>query len=139
MTAILSNEALKATTRQLYRHFSAGNLAGALTLLADDFVLTNPMPAGVPFGGTYHGHEGLSRYFQEIFASLRVSLVADEYLVEGNCVVVFGVEDSIAKATGKSYHIKWAHHLRYSVDGLVRELHEYNPTAAIAAAFVPTA
>ena len=71
-------------------------------MLADDFVLTNPMPAGVPFGGTYHGHDGMARYFREVFASLRVNLVVDECLVEGDSVVVFGVENSIARSTGRS-------------------------------------
>ena len=34
--------------------------------------------------------------------------------------------------------MKWAHHLRFSDDGLVRELREYNPTATIANAFSQT-
>ncbi|MDJ0849714.1 MAG: nuclear transport factor 2 family protein [Myxococcota bacterium] len=100
-----------------------------------DFVWANPLPEGIPYGGTFEGPEGAARYLELIFATLDLSDFAiDELVAEGDRVVVLGHETAQVKASGRRYGQDWVHVLRLR-DGRIEHLREYNDTAAMLSAF----
>ena len=125
------------TTRTFYQLFASGRIEEMLSrFVAPDAVLVNPLPAPVPFGGTYHGHAGFLAYAQQIFAGIQIELFEiDEIFAQEDRVTVLGREKSRSRQTGKHYDISWAHVLTVR-DGRVQHLREYNDdSAAMAAAF----
>lgn len=124
------------TAQTLYQLFATGQFEQMLVrCVAPDAVLDNPLPAPIPFGGVYEGHQGFVRYAAEIFASIQIELFEiDEVLAQGERVTVLGRERSRSLETGKHYDIFWVHVLTVR-DGRVQHLREYNDTAAMAAAF----
>ena len=127
----------KEVAKKFYANVLAGDLPAVLGMVSDDVLVTNPMPAHVPFGNTYNGRNGLQKYLTEIFTYLEMTLEVKEYVAENDSVVVFGFEDSLARPTGRRYQMNWVHHLRFTPAGLICGFHEYNPTAIIADAFQP--
>ena len=104
--------------------------------VSDAFVLENYLPAEIPFGGRYEGHEGLGRYLGELAAAIEMGpLDLKEWLASGNSVVVRGSESSTVLATGKRYAMDFVHWLEFDEDGRVVSMREYNDTAEMASAF----
>ena len=103
--------------------------------LADAFVWENPLPEGIPYGGTFPGKDGAARYLGLIFDTLEFTEFAiDEILEAGDRVVVIGRETAIVKPTGRPYAQEWGHVLRMS-DGKIASIREYNDSATMLAAF----
>ena len=124
------------TTRTFYELFAAGRVEELLErFVTARSQLDNPLPAAVPFGGQYTGPQGFLAYFQQIVAAIEIEqFVIDEVLADADRVVVLGRETSRSLKTGKRYSMSWVHTLTVR-DGRVVHLHEYNDTAAMAAAF----
>jgi len=124
------------TVHAFYQSFLGGNVAeGVQKYLAQGFVLSNPLPESIPFGGDYSGPDGFLEYSGKILSTLTMEeFVIDEVVSEGEKVVVVGHERSKVHATGRSYEMKWVHVLRVS-GGRIEEMREYNDTAAMVAAF----
>lgn len=124
------------TTRTFYELFANGRIEEMLArCVAPDAVLDNPLPAPIPFGGIYQGHQGFVTYAQQIFAGIQIELFEiDEIFAQDERVVVIGRERSRSLDTDKKYTMSWVHILTVS-EGLVRHLREYNDTAAMAVAF----
>lgn len=134
----MPNHVLRTKAESFYSRLLAGDLDAVLALVAEDVVLSNPMPADVPFGGTYQGREGVLRYFGEVLSHLELKLQIDEIVTEGDSVVVFGCEYGVAKSSGRHYRANWAHHLRFSPCGLIGEFRAYTLAAEISEAFART-
>ena len=124
------------TTKAFYQLFASGDIEQMLLrCVAPDAVLDNPLPAPVPFGGIYQGHQGFITYAQQIFAGIQIErFEIDEIFAQGERVTVLGREKSRSLATGKCYDMAWVHVLTVR-DGRIQHLREYNDTAAMAAAF----
>jgi len=123
--------------REFYGLFAAGKIEETVARLADDFVLTNPLPDPIPFGGRFHGAAGFLEYLERIFGALELEeFVVDEILSDGDRVVTVGRERSRVKSTGRRYAMEWVHVLGVA-DGRIRSLREYNDTAAMRDAFEP--
>ncbi len=124
------------TAQTLYQLFATGQIEEMLSrCVAADAVLDNPLPASVPFGGIYNGHQGFITYAQQIFASIQIELFEiDEIFAQGERVTVLGRERSRSIKTGKCYDMAWVHVLTVR-DGRVLHMREYNDTADMAAAF----
>lgn len=65
----------------------------------------NPLPEGIPFGGTYTRVEQLGQYLAELSAAIVMSpLHFTDTVGEGNVVSAIGVEENtLVKSTGKRY------------------------------------
>ena len=125
------------TVREFYGFFTAGKVDEIVARLADDFVLTNPLPDPIPFGGRYEGAAGFLEYLQGIFAALEMEeFVVEEVLGAGHRAAVIGRERSRVKATDRRYAMEWVHVLEIA-EGRIRSLREYNDTAAMRDAFEP--
>lgn len=125
--------------REFYDLFIAGKIEEASKkCLAEDFVLTNPLPDPIPFGGRFVGVGGFGEYLGGILGAIEMEeFVIDEIFAEGDRVVVIGRETSRVKSTNRHYSMDWVHVLR-TKDGRVTSMREYNDTAAMRDAFEPT-
>lgn len=120
---------------KLYELFAAAKIGEITALLAEDFVLANPLPAIIPFGGTYEGPAGFVEYAKGIAATIAMEdFGVDQILCDGNQVAVTGRERSRVASTGRTYTMEWVHVLRVA-EGQIHHLREYNDTAAMLAAF----
>jgi hypothetical protein len=124
------------TVQSLFEHFGSGKIQDAARdLLAEDFVLLNPLPAVIPFGGRYAGSAGFLEYMGLISESIEMlEFVVDEIMSEGERVVVVGREKSRVRATSRIYEMDWVHVFRAS-EGRIHSMREYNDTAAMLVAF----
>ncbi len=107
-------EALK----QRYELFSQGDLAGALDLWTDDFVWDGD-ESGLPGSGRHEGkQEAIEVLQQAVGAWDKFELSADEFIEQGDTVVVLGHTD-IAKG-GRSARTPFVHIWRYRGDQACR-------------------
>lgn len=132
-----TREFLLSRTQHLYRRAMVDvEAAIAGDLFNETFRLENPLPPVLPFGGVYHGLEGLRRYLAELAAHLRIEAfrLASIHL-DGDTAVVTGLERSRFRQGGGSYEMEWVHLLRFDSRGRYAALREYNDTAALLAAW----
>ena len=123
------------TVRAFYDLFLAGKIEEVTACLTEDFVLTNPLPEPIPFGGHFTGVAGLLEYVGCISETIQIEeFTIDEILCAGDAVVVTGCERSLVKPTGKHYTMEWVHVLQLA-GGRIQALREYNDTAAMRDAF----
>src|SRR5690349_11982910 len=88
---------------------AAGDLQALRATLADDIVWTEA--AGFPLAGTYHGPDGVT---SNVMEQLQVSwddwaATPDEFVVDGERVVVLGYYTARNKATSKPLRVRFAH------------------------------
>jgi ketosteroid isomerase-like protein len=133
----MTEERNTATTRALFDHMNAGELGEVLSLLADDgFTWENPTPDNVPFGGSYQGRDGFTRYVGELFDALEMGqLEIEEMIAQGDKVVVIGHESSRVRSTGRRYAMDYVMVFDFNADGRITHAREYVDTAALSAAF----
>jgi ketosteroid isomerase-like protein len=80
--------------RERYDKFNQGDIEGATDLWADDFVWQGSNSSDLPGGGEHEGkQEALEVMQQAVGAWDGFALVADEFLEEGDTVVVLGRND----------------------------------------------
>ena len=115
-----------AAVQRMFAAFGAGDLDALLDTVHPDSRWTyygaNPRLSRA----TFTGRAEVRRFFERIFERLEVrEFNTDEFVVEGNTVVVFGHEVGTVRATGQPFRNEWAQ--RYVVrDNLVVEMAEYN-------------
>ena len=126
-------------TKQFYALLLSDFAAATEQFLADDFVWENPLPEIVPFGGIYHGAEGLLAYLQGLAAAIEMSpLHFDEMIAGDDVVAAIGVErNTLVLPTGKRYDMPFVHVIRFNDEGKVSHVREYNDTKEMLAAFTP--
>lgn len=105
--------------------------------LAENFAWENPLPDNIPFGGTYHGADGLLRYLTEINEAIEMSpLHFTDVVANESIVAAVGVEqDTLVRSTGKRYTMPFVHVVRFGDDGKISHVREYNDTREMVAAF----
>jgi ketosteroid isomerase-like protein len=108
------------------------DISSVLDMFADDAVAYGPAPAGVlPWGGIHNGLGGIAEFLKALGESLEPQQIElQEFIVQGNKVVVRGYGKGRAKPTGRPYEIEFVH--LWSVrNGKFSELRVYNDTAAL--------
>lgn len=124
--------------QQNYAAFEQGNLPGLLSNLTDDVVWESRYTSNVPFGGLWHGHEGVTQFFANLSETLDVKdFGIEEFISQSNTVVVLGYEKVQVKSTGYEYTNEWVHVWKLS-KGKVIKVRTYNDTATTAVAFKET-
>lgn len=88
------------TVRRFYDLFAAGNVAEAVALLHEDFVLREP--PGLPYSGDHHGVRGFLELMGRIGAELGPELEQVDFLGSGTPVVVRIRCRFTSQATGRS-------------------------------------
>lgn len=117
--------------KKFYDELMGGNIPGVLALVTDDFVLSNDFTANVATAGEFHGKEGLERFITllgEVVSEIE-TFQGDEYIADGDHVVVLGHERMKVRATGRWVDARWAQVGTFR-DGLMSRFVEYSDTAA---------
>lgn len=133
----MTESELEAHTREFYRLLVDDFPSVVNKWITDDHVWINHLPDHIPFGGIYEGAEGLWRYGGELAAAIELKpLHIDEIVVQGQDAVVIGVERGTRVIpTGKFYDMDYVHVLKWTGDGKLSYLREYNQYEGMAEAF----
>jgi ketosteroid isomerase-like protein len=123
--------------QRFYANFQRGDIDAVLALLCPDFELVYSGPSVIPSAGTWKGHEGFRNWAQ---AALRghlppESLKFEEFIVQGDKVVVPGHVGLRVKTTGKSCETDFIH-LFTVRGGKLASWRDFFDTFAIAKAYM---
>lgn len=91
--------------QQLYAALGKGDIPTVMSLLAEDVLWEMPHPREqVPFGGIWKGIEEVKQFFMTTHDCAQFKQVQlQEYIAQGDKVVVIGHNKVMAKPTGKEY------------------------------------
>jgi uncharacterized protein len=93
----------------IYTAFGQGDIPAILNVFADDVELHEPPGGEPPFTGIYKGRDGAGAFFQRMIEAVDVLMLEpQEYVAQGDTVVVLGHYRFRAKATGITYDTDWA-------------------------------
>jgi uncharacterized protein len=105
--------------RKRYEAFNQGDMETATELWADDFVWQGSNSTDLPGGGEHRGKEEALRVMGEAVGAWdEFSLSADEFLENGDTVVVLGHTD--VKKGGESAEVPVVHIWRWEGDQVKR-------------------
>lgn len=115
-----------ATVQRLFAAFAAGDLDALIETVDPNshwtYIGANPQLARAEFTG----RAKVRRFFERILTRLDVTAFdADEYIVSGDTVVVFGSESGTVRSTGQLFRNQWTQ--KYVVqNGKITRMVEYN-------------
>ncbi len=114
------------TVQRMFAAFGDGDLDALVETVHPDsrwtYVGANPQLARAEFAG----REKVRKFFGGILARLEMTaFYADEFVVQGETVVVFGSESGTVRATGRPFRNEWTQ--KYVVrDNQITNMVEYN-------------
>ena len=120
------------TLRDGYEAFGRGDLEGATANFADDIRWENPEAPQLPNSGVTEGKDQIKQLFAELgnyWSSFAIT--PDEFIDQGDTVVVLSHSESTGKDTGKDVKLPWVHIWRFR-DGKVTEVQALTDTALAA-------
>ncbi|MCA1621427.1 MAG: nuclear transport factor 2 family protein [Acidobacteria bacterium] len=131
----MSAEENKKVVQAIFEAFGRGDVPGVMEYVADDVRWDAPGPSVVPFYGERRGHVGATEFFVQLASNVDFEKFdVDEFVAEGDSVVVTGSERGRVRRTGKTYEMDWV--LLFKVGGgKVTRFHCYDNTDAVAEAF----
>ena len=116
-----------------YDAFGRGDIAGILSLVADEVDWEVLGPAVIPFAGPRRGKAGVGLFFQQLSDCFDVEVFElDQFVVQDATVVVLGHERMKSKKTGMSHSGQWAH-VHTIAGGKIARFREYTDSAGVAA------
>lgn len=122
-------------TQQLFGAFGRGDIPAILDLLDDEVVIEFYGPPGIPYAGTYKGKSEARRFFETVLSSVDIlPFDPEEFLADGNKVVVTGHLRLRARSTGRAIESDFAHVITMRGGRWVR-FRDFMDTAVAAAAF----
>lgn len=116
----------RGTVERLFAAFMAADLDALIETVHPDshwtYIGANPKLARAEFSG----HEKVRSFFERILSRLDIETFdADEFIVEGDTVVIFGSESGTVRATDESFRNEWTQ--RYTVErNQIVKMVEYN-------------
>jgi ketosteroid isomerase-like protein len=123
--------------RQGYDAYSKGDLTRLLSLFSRDIDWDMPSIDGVPFTGKRHGISAVGEFFRLMDDCQEArEMTPDEFIGQGDKVVVLGHCTFYVKATGREYSSDFCHLFRIEGDKVV-SFKEYDDTYAAAKAYQP--
>lgn len=127
----------KQLVMQAYQFYKDKNINGILSLNHEDIEWISPESDYIPFAGSFHGKEQVAQFFSKIEQTQdAIKFEPQNFIAEGDKVVVTGVSTWRVKATGLTYDNPWVHVFTLR-DGKIARFEQYNHTAAAEAAFRP--
>lgn len=125
----------KKLIQDMYAAFGRGDLNGLLAPLSKDVDWTFFGSPAIPFAGTFRGPEGVQKFFGALMGTADVlDFQIEDFLADGDKVVVLGREKIKVKATEKTWETRWAHVFTVA-GGKVASFREYSDSEAVAAAY----
>jgi uncharacterized protein len=124
--------------QQAYQSIKAGDMQALLNTLATDVQWQLPEMENVLFAGMWQGREAIRQFFSNVCEVQDVvEFEPEEYIAQGDKVVVLGRFLMRIKATGKDFGSDWAHVWTVK-DGKVTRFYEYVDTAVVSRAHTAT-
>lgn len=121
--------------QQSYELFKSGNIQALLALYSEDIDWHLPEIENIPFTGKRKGREAVAGFFRSVSETQDVlAFNPQEFIAQGDRVVVLGNYSWRVKATGREYSSDWAHVVTVR-NGKIVGFKEYTDTAASASAF----
>jgi ketosteroid isomerase-like protein len=100
------NEPIEVIER-IYRAFADKDLETVLALTAPDIVVEQD-PA-LPWGGRYHGHDGLGEFVLKLLGAIDSAVTIHEMYAAGDQVVQYGRTAGTVRANGCQFDIPECH------------------------------
>lgn len=120
----------KQLVMQGYRLFQSGEIRQLMELYHDWAECHGPESEFIQFAGSFHGKAGIGQFFARLDAAVQaVRFEPQQFIAEGDTVVVSGTATWMAKQTGRSYDSPWVHVFTLR-DGKVARFQSYYDTAA---------
>jgi uncharacterized protein len=130
----MNEQANMQLLQQAYQSIKVGDIQAFLNSLAEDVQWQLPEMENVPFAGKWQGREGVGQFFSKVFEVQDVvEFEPEEYIAQGDKVVVLGRFLMRLKATGREFGSDWAHVWTVKGGKIVR-FYEYVDTAAVSRA-----
>lgn len=122
-----------ACVQTVYAEYALGNRAAVFEALAEDVAWTSVAGPELPWGGTYHGRDGVAAYFARLDAAVQITAyVAEHCIAQGEWVVTLARGHGRLLLTGREVVLDKADAMRLR-DGRIAEFREYYDTAAVLA------
>ena len=119
----------------MFAAFGKGDLPGVLSALAPEVEWRVGGPSEVPYAGTRRGREQVKHFFEELGRAVEFQhFEPQEYVSEGNTVVVLGHEKLLVRASRQTIENGWVMVFTLRKGEVIR-FREFNDTAALAAGF----
>ncbi len=121
--------------QKTYELFKSGDISALLDMYSEDIDWQLPEVENLPFTGKRKGREAVADFFQSVNETQDVlAFNPQEFVAQGDKVVVLGDYSWQVKETGREYSSDFAHVVTVR-DGKVIGFKEYMDTAASNAAF----
>jgi len=121
--------------KRIYELFKSGDIEGFLDMLSDDITWETPKVENSPFRGKISGKENFIKWMTEYSEAEEMTVFEqDEFIAQGDRVVVLGHGEIRTKATNKEYATNFVHIMTVK-DGKITEFLELLDTAAAEKAY----
>ena len=115
------------TLRDAYAAFARQDIPSVMAAFNDDIEWESP--DSIPFGGTYHGRDGVARFFSQLPEHWEELRVEPEEFIDADETIVVLIH-LIGKGAGGSVNAKSLHLWRMR-DGKAAAFREYPDTARV--------
>jgi len=124
-----------ATTQVIFGHFGAHDIPGILAHLTDDIVIEFYGPSVIPYAGVWRGRVEAERFFATVLGAVDIHRFdAEEFLADGDKVIVTGHLHLTARATGRDIESDFVHVITLR-DGRWQRFRDFMNTAVAVIAF----
>ena len=133
----MNEQANISLLKQAYDAYDKGDIQRLLGLFAQDISWELPDIEGIPFSGKRHGVDQVADFFRVLADSQDTrEFKPDQFIGQGDQVVVLGHGTFTVKATGAEYSNDWCHVFRVA-GGKIASFKEYDDTHRAAQAYQP--
>jgi ketosteroid isomerase-like protein len=133
----MSEKENTALVKQAYELFTRGDIPNLLKLMSPDVDWRITHVENMPFSGRFQGPEAVGSFFAKLAGAVDlVKFDVQEFIAQGDRVVVLGDSMFKTKQHGRELPNKWAHVITVS-GGKMTSFQDYGDTAAAEKAFRP--
>jgi ketosteroid isomerase-like protein len=139
MEGIMSEQQNIELVRQCYEAFLHGETDRMLNYMMKNIDWELPAVEGIPFSGKRQGRDAVAAFFRLVneLQELR-EFRPDEFIAQGDRVVVMGHYEWTVKATGVEFGCDWCHVFQIA-GGEISKFTEFTDTHKAAVAYQPQA
>jgi len=123
------------TVQNAFNNFLQGNVPAILDVCTDDVEWASYENPEVPYGGSFHGKQGVTEFFKNLSEQVNYSrFEPQQYVSQGDDVIVLGHHSGTVKSTGKTFDHDWCFSFKMQ-NGKVKRFFAFVDTRDQAQAF----